>query len=107
MKPGRKIAIALITAAGIEGLTWLAPFPIDVGYEPGTPWYVQLPSMPWVIVHLPGLRLAEWSGHDGPLLFPILVISGYIFVALLLIGLIFGFQGLRWVARRRFASIPS
>ena len=103
----RKIAIALIIAAGIEGLTWLAPFPIDVGYEPGTPWYVQLPSVPWLILHLPGLYLVVWLRCNSSLMFPILVMSGYIITALLLVGLIFGFQAIRLLMRSRFSSLPS
>jgi hypothetical protein len=37
------IKIAFLAALPIEALNfWIAPFPIDVGYPPDTPWYLNL-----------------------------------------------------------------
>ena len=94
------IKIALIVAVPIEGISWLFPFPVDVGYTPDVPWYINLAGGFWLILHLPGLRVVEWFRCDGNMVFPFLLVSGYFVAALLLFGLISGFQALGRLARR-------
>ena len=98
-----KIGIALLAALAIETVNFrfLAP-PIDVGYEPGTPWYIQIIGLQWVLIHLAALRLmdhveriagchqnnvvAGCSRVDTILFF----VSGYLTTALLLIAVTVG-----------------
>ena len=59
-----RIIVALLAALPIEALNlWVCPFPVDVGYPDGTPWYINLRGTLWVLPHLPGLRLYDWLRH--------------------------------------------
>ena len=98
------IKIALLAALAVEAVN-LRAFPIDVGYPPDTPWYINLIGDQWVILHLAGLRLMHWfdtvgfKGHEGIALF----LGGYIETALLLIAIILGFQ---WLINRGRTETP-
>ena len=56
-----KVTIVLLTALAIELVNWfLLAFPIDVGYPPDTPWYIQLIGIQWVALHGLGLFSLVW-----------------------------------------------
>ena len=111
------IKTALLAALAIEAINfWLLAPPIDVGYPPGSPWYINLIGFQWVIVHLPGLRLLDWlervsgcqqlnivMGCRRVDIF-VLFVSGYLDTALLLIAVIFGFRWIPHLARRYSAG---
>jgi len=53
-------------AIAMEVLAFLSleTVPIDVGYAKGTPEWLKLLGWPGIIIHFPGLILAEWlEGH--------------------------------------------
>lgn len=53
----RRVGIVLVVALAIEVVNFFfLGFPIDVGYPPNTPWYIQLIGLQWVLIHLPALR---------------------------------------------------
>lgn len=97
------VKMALITAFPLEALNlWVCPFPIDVGYLPNVPWYVNVRGALWVLPHVSGLRLADWLGSRG---FPghfnlAMFISGYLNTALFLILVFIGFRWLLELARK-------
>ena len=106
MKP--TVAIALLGALAVEAVNFafLAP-PIDVGYSPGTPWFVELIGSQWVILHLPGLllrdRLERVFGRQQIEIVmgcrqvdvSVLLVSGYLDTALLLFVLLLCFHFIR------------
>ena len=109
----KTIAMALLAALPIEAVVFfLLPFPIDVGYEPGTAWYIQLIGLPWIVLHFAGLYALSWiervagchqpniAGNCGGVDTIELFISGYGTSAVLLIAILFVFQQFR----RRKAS---
>src|SRR6266567_6429105 len=101
----KKIGIALLAALAIEAVNYLllAP-PIDVGYPPGTAWYIQFIGLQWVILHAAGLFTLGWiervvGCHQLNVVMGcrqvdiiVLLVSGYLTTALLLIAVTFGFQ---------------
>lgn len=105
------VKIALLAASVIEAVNFflLAP-PIDVGYPPGTPWYINLIGLQWVILHWPsGLFLNRFERVFGCQQFNIVMgcrwvdifvffVIGYLDTALLLIAIILG---LRWIPQLR------
>jgi hypothetical protein len=110
-----KIVIVLLAALAIEtvNFVFLAP-PIDVGYPPNTPWYIQSIGLEWVVLHAMGLFSLDWFERvvscqqlnivmgcrrvDTFVLFA----SGYLTTTLLLSAVSFGVQRfLRW-KRKRF-----
>ncbi|MGA7523807.1 MAG: hypothetical protein WBW84_15255 [Acidobacteriaceae bacterium] len=57
----RKAGIAALVSLAIELVNWFVfPFPIDIGYPPGTPWYWQVIGFQWVALHYIGLRSSDW-----------------------------------------------
>ncbi|WP_211256091.1 hypothetical protein [Edaphobacter aggregans] len=56
------MAIVLLAALLIELVNFfvLCGFPIDVGYPPNTPWYIQLIGLQWLALHLVGLFSLSW-----------------------------------------------
>ena len=112
-----KLGTVLSAALLIELMNFsLLAFPIDAGYPPSTPWYIQLIGFQWVFLHLPGLFSLSWfekmSGCnqlsivmgcrrvDNIALF----VGGYITTALVLLAVTFGSQRfLRW-RRKRLAG---
>jgi hypothetical protein len=103
VKPPIKSAVlwALLTAIPVELVNfWLAMPPLDVGLAPDAPWYANVLAGEWVILHLPGLRLASSIGmldFGGPGLF-ILLASGYLDTALLIA---IGIHCFRWLRPRK------
>lgn len=103
------IKTALLTAFAVEGVNFccLTP-PIDVGYPPGTHWYVNLIALEWIILHLPGLRLLDHyerllGCHQANVVMgcrwvdvSVLFAYGYLDTALLLLVVILGFQ---WISK--------
>jgi hypothetical protein len=47
-----RVGIVLLVALAMEAVnfSYLTP-PLDVDYEPGTPWYIQLIGLQWVLLH--------------------------------------------------------
>jgi hypothetical protein len=103
------IKTALAASLPIEAITfWLLAPPIDVGYPPATPWYINLIGLQWVILHLPGLRSLNlfervFGCQQLNIVMgcrrvdtSVLSVSGYLATALLLIAVILGF---RWIAQ--------
>jgi hypothetical protein len=109
-----RLAIALLAALAIEAanLRFLAP-PIDVGYPPGTPWYVSLIGFQWVILHYPGLISLDWferavGCHQNNVVMGcsrtdmvVLFASGYLDTALLFVAMMVGFSLIANLAGRR------
>jgi hypothetical protein len=62
-------------------------FPLDVGYPPGTSWWIRLIGLQWSLSHWVGLRtIGLLQGTRFPILtVPILFVGGYLELALLLI----------------------
>jgi hypothetical protein len=97
-----KVRIVLIVSLAIEALNFflLAP-PIDVDVPPGTPWFIKLMAIQWVIIHAPGLFTANWwEGVSGcrqvnvlmscrRVDLTVLFVSGYLTTAFFLILVIF------------------
>jgi hypothetical protein len=111
------IGAALLAALAVETINfWVLAPPIDVGYPPGTPWYINLIGFQWVILHLPGLRSLDWLERVfgcqqrnivmGCRRVDILVlfVSGYLDTALLLIAVVLGFRWIPLLARRYAAG---
>lgn len=92
-----RIAIALLAAIPIEAINlWICPFPIDVGYPEGTPWYWNLRGALWVFPHLTGIRMWDWLYQHGlqKYFVHVLFVSGYLSTVLVLLIIIFV---LRWI----------
>jgi hypothetical protein len=111
------IRTALLAALAIEAVNfWLLAPPIDVGYPPDTPWYINVLGLQWVILHLPGLRSLDWfervSGCRQLNLVMgcrrvdtwVLFVSGYLATALLIITLIFAYRWIPRLSDRYFAG---
>lgn len=105
----RLIGIALLAALAVEAINfWFLIPPIDVGYAPGTPWYVSLIGFQWSILHFPGLYLLDSlervSGCRQPDIVMacrqvdtwVLFVSGYLSTALLAVAAVLGF---RWISQ--------
>ena len=111
------IKIGLLAALAIEAINFrfLTP-PIDIGYPPGTPWYIRLIGSQWLILHSPGLlmldRLERVTGCPQlniamscrPVDIFVLFLSGYLVTASLLIVIIVGFRWFHHLARRYSAG---
>jgi hypothetical protein len=103
----KTIGIVLFAAFAIEAANFflLTP-PIDVGYESGTPLYIQLIGFQWAILHIVGLRTMSWFEHVagcgqgnvvgscGRVDVTVLFLGGYLSTALLLGAITFGIQRL-------------
>ena len=103
-----KAGMALLVSLAIELVNWFVfPFPIDVGYPPGTPWYWQAVGFQWVALHYVGLRSSDWiekvagchqrNGHDvvmGCKSVDIawLFAGGYLTTLLVVLTVMLGFQ---------------
>ena len=100
-----KIGIVLLAALAIELVNWfLLAFPIDVGYPPDAPWYIQLSGAQWVLLHLPGLHSLAWfekvaGCHQFNVVMGcrrvdtvVLFAGGYLTTALLIFAVTYGFQ---------------
>jgi hypothetical protein len=101
----KTLGIVLLAALAIEAANFLllAP-PIDVGYPPGTAWYIQLIGIEWVVFHAAGLFTVSWFervvGCNQPNIImgcrrvdiTVLFVGGYLTTALLLLAVTFGFQ---------------
>ena len=101
-----KLAIVLLAALLIELVNFfvICGFPIDVGYPPNTPWYIQLIGLQWLALHLVGLRSLSWFERifgcsqlnivmgckrvDTVILFA----GGYLTTVLLALAATYGFQ---------------
>ena len=100
-----KNGIALLAALAIEAVNFFVLIPpIDVGYLPGTAWYIKFVGIQWSILHAAGFFTLSWFERlagcrqlwvimacrrvDMVVLFA----SGYLTTVLLLIPVIFGFQ---------------
>jgi hypothetical protein len=56
-----KVAIVLFASLLTELVNFFfLAFPIDVGYPPNTPWYIQLIGLQWVALHFLGLSCLSW-----------------------------------------------
>lgn len=102
-----RIIVALLAALPIEALNlWVCPFPIDVGYPDGTPWYINLRGLLWVLPHLPGLRMYDLLARHGwqQYFVPAIFLSGYLSTALVLLVVILGAS---WIRCRRTHGSPA
>jgi hypothetical protein len=113
----KRILIGLLAALPTEAVNfWLLPPPIDVGFPPGTPWYINLIGFQWVVLHFPGLLLLDRlervvgcqqlnivMGCRRVDVF-VLFVSGYVVTALLLIAVILGFRRIPHLVRRYSAG---
>ena len=91
--------LALLAAFPIEAINlWVCPFPIDVGYPDGTPWYINLRGLLWVLPHLPGLHTWDLLYQHGLQSYFMLAlfVSGYLSTLLVLLVIILGS---RWISR--------
>ncbi|HTX76904.1 MAG TPA: hypothetical protein VMD29_11920 [Terracidiphilus sp.] len=83
-----RILVALGLAFPLEAVNFflLMP-PLDVGYPPGTSWWIRLIGLQWVLFHWVGLRTIDLlqGTRFAILTVPILFIGGYLELALLLI----------------------
>ncbi len=56
-----KVRLVLVVALGIELVNFFRlAFPIDVGYPPDTPWYIQTIGLQWLGLHFLGLYSLPW-----------------------------------------------
>ena len=109
-----KVGIVLLVALTIELVNFfLLAFPIDVGYPPNTPWYVQLIGLQWVALHRIGLFSLVWFENlagcrqlnvvmgcrrvDTVVLFA----GGYLTTALLIFASTYGIQQILRLVRNR------
>jgi hypothetical protein len=100
-----KIGIALLAALPIELVNFFfLAFPIDVGYPPNTPWYIQLIGLQWVALHLLGLFSLSWFEKTfgcsqlnvvmgcRRVDISVLFAAGYLTTVLLVFAVMYGFQ---------------
>jgi hypothetical protein len=108
-----KIGIALLAALPIELVNFfLLAFPIDVGYPPNTPWYIQLIGSQWVALHLLGLFSLSWfekifGCHQLNIIMGckrvdtvVLFAGGYLTTVLLIFAVMYSFQQLLRLRRK-------
>lgn len=107
------ITFGLVAAIPIEALNFrFLGFPIDVGLPADTSWYWKLIAYQWLYLHWAGLISLDWIEHVvgcqqlnvvmgcHRLDTCVLLVSGYIGTALLLIAVILGFRWIRSLARK-------
>jgi hypothetical protein len=113
-----KLGIVLLAALAIELVNWfLLAFPIDVGYPPDTPWYIQLIGIQWVALHRFGLFSLVWfeklaGCHQFNVVMGcqrvdtvVLFAGGYLTTALLIFAIMFGFQQALRLLRKRSSRL--
>jgi hypothetical protein len=91
----RSVVTALIVALPVELVNFFVfPFPIDVGLPDNAGWFEKFIGLQWVILHWPGLWLTSRLDpyEHLHLLFPVLLLSGYLDTALLFIAGIYTFR---------------
>ena len=115
MKP--KIVIVLLAALPIElaNLFLLTP-PLDVGYPPNTPWYIQLLAFQWAVLHYLGMLSLDWFekvsgcyqlnivGGCDRVNMAVLFASGYLTTVLLALTVMYGFQQILRLRRKLSAA---
>jgi len=108
-----KVGIVLLVALAIELVNWFFfPFPIDVGYPPDTPWYIQLIGLQWLALHFLGLFCLSWfekvfGCHQLNIVMGcrqvdivVLFTGGYLTTVLLAFASTYGFQQARRLRRK-------
>jgi hypothetical protein len=108
-----KIGVVLLAALAIELVNFfLLAFPIDVGYPPNTPWYIQVIGLQWVALHLLGLFSLSWFEKIfgcnqlnivmgcGRVDSVVLFAGGYLTTVLLAFAVTYGFQQILRLRRR-------
>jgi len=90
--------------------------PIDVGYEPNTPWYIQLIGFQWVALHFLGLYCLSWFEtifrcHQLNVVMGckqvdvvVLFVGGYLTTALLAFAVTYGFRQVSRLRRKNSMS---
>jgi hypothetical protein len=100
-----KIGIVLLAALPIELVNFfLLAFPIDVGYPPNIPWYIQLIGVQWIALHVLGLFSLSWfektfGCHQLNIVMAcrrvdtvVLFVGGYLTTVLLAFAVMYGYQ---------------
>jgi hypothetical protein len=107
-----KVGIVLLAALLIELVNFFfLGFPIDVGFPPNTPWYIQLIGLQWLALHFLGLFCLSWFEKVfgcrqlnivmgcKQVDIVVLFVGGYLTTALLALAVTYGFEQVRRLRR--------